>query len=449
MELILIGTAILICLGMSAFFSGSEVAVISVNRFRLRSLHEQGDATAGKLIGLLGDSQRLLVMVLIGNNLANVTAALFFKLMVQRWPGFVDGPTIGAIQRSELLSLALLAPIMIVFAEILPKAVFRAHADRLISSLRIPVLVSLFIFRPLIHTIERIAHWMISPLAMQRTRAMRQLTRKDVISLITPETGEESAAGGSSAEGSLGTNLAREVAAENDRLSDEGAARGMIQNIMELQETRAYEIMTPLAELVAVQIGRNDLEDFKAIARSSGFSRFPVYRDRIVNLSGYVDVFRVLREDDGTRKLEDFIEPAYFVPEAKRVDDLLQHFLHERIKNAIVVDEFGGCSGWISREDILEEIVGELEDELDVPQRAVTESPDGSWAVEGRIEIDRLNELIGTDFDDDDWETLAGLILNEIGRIPKEGDEVVVDGWRAHILRMERHRIDRVRLSRA
>lgn len=448
MDLILIGVAILICLGLSAFFSGSEVAVVSVNRYRLRSLHEQGDVTAGKLIGLLGDSQRLLVMVLIGTNLANVTTALFFKLMVQRWPGFVDGPALGAIHRSELLSLLLLAPLMILLAEILPKAIFRAHADRLISVLRRPFMVSLFIFRPLIVGIEKVAHWMIAPLAMQRTRAMRRLTRKDVIDLITSEDAEEAPAGASAAEATFGTNLAREVAAENDRLADEGAAREMIQNIMELRETRAYEIMTPLAELVAIQIGRIDLENFKSIARSSGFSRFPVYRDRIVNLSGYVDVFRVLREDDGTRKLEDFIEPAYYAPEAKRVDDLLQHFLRERIKNAIVVDEFGGCSGWISREDILEEIVGELEDELDVPQRAITESPDGSWVVEGRIEIDRLNEVIGADFDDDDWETLAGLILNETGRIPKEGDEVAIDGWRAHILRMERHRIDRVRLSR-
>ena len=119
----------------------------------------------------------------------------------------------------------------------------------------------------------------------------------------------------------------------------------MIHNIMQLQETRAYQIMTPLVDLVAVQLGRMDIEGFKQMARETGYSRFPVYRDKIVNLIGYIDVFRVLRESTEARPLEDFVERPHFVPETKRVDDLLQEFLHLRIKNALVVDEYRRLRG--------------------------------------------------------------------------------------------------------
>ncbi len=445
----LISAAIVVCIGLSFFFSGSEVAVVSVNRYRLRSLHEQGDATAGHLLQMLGDTQRLLVMVLIGTNLANVLTALFFKDLVGRWLGDRDTVYFGAFQLSDLLSLVVLTPVMIVAAEILPKALFRAHADRLFGRLHIPLHIGLWVFGPVIAVIQKLAHWMLAPLVEQRTRAMRQLTRKDVINLVAGEDHPAHHPGHQHQHGTvLGAAIETEVGSQEERLGEGAIERRMIQNIIELQETRAYEIMTPLAELVAVQLGRVDVEGFKMLARNSGYSRLPVYRDRFIRLQGYIDVNRVLREDDGTRMLSDFIEPAYYVPETKRVDDLLMEFLGERIKNAIVVDEYGGCVGWISREDILEEIVGELEDELDVPQRQITELAGGAWLVEGRTDIDVLNERLGVEFPQDDWETLAGLLLAKMGRIPKVGDEVTMAGWRAHIVRMDDVRIDLVRLTR-
>ncbi|MEN6627297.1 MAG: hemolysin family protein [Candidatus Sumerlaeia bacterium] len=442
-----ISAAILLCLGLSFFFSGSEVAVISVNRYRLRSLHEQGDATAGKLLQMLGDTQRLLVMILIGTNLANVLTALFFKDLVQRFLGPRD-VFYGPIQLSELLSLVLLTPLVIVLAEILPKALFRAHADRLFGRLHIPLLVGLWIFGPVISILQKLAHLMLAPLVEQRTRAMRQLTRKDVLTLVAGDERPEAPAERRTRGEALGAAIESEMGAREHRLDEGAIERRMIQNIIELQETRAYEIMTPLAELVAVQLGRVDLEGFKTLARTSGYSRLPVYRDRIVRLLGYIDVNRVMREGNGDRNLGEFIEPAYYVPETKRIDDLLMEFLGERVKNAIVVDEYGGCVGWISREDILEEIVGELEDELDVPQRQITELTDGAFLVEGRTDLDELNERLGAEFPHGDWETLAGLLLDQMGRIPKLGDEVSIAGWRAHIVRMDEYRIDLVRMNR-
>jgi magnesium and cobalt transporter len=172
----------------------------------------------------------------------------------------------------------------------------------------------------------------------------------------------------------------------------------------------------------------------------------PVYRDRIVHLIGHIDIFRVLREHDGHQPLADFVERPYYVPETKRVDDLLQEFLDLRVKNAIVVDEHGGCSGWISREDILEEIVGELEDELDEPKMPLVATAPGVYVIDGQMEIDPLNKALGAKFGEEDWETLAGLLLDAMGRIPKPGDEVTIDGWRARVMEMDGQRIARVEL---
>lgn len=451
--LIMIALALLLCMALYFFFSGSETAIISVNKYRLRSMHEQGDASAGKLLELLANTQRLLVMVLICSNLMNVLVALTFDLLVEHgWPHLASQTAFWKIRWSDLLGLAVLTPIVIIFAEILPKTLFRSRADRIIESIRPVLLTFLWLLRPIIIIVEHLTNLVLSPLSEQRTRAMRQLTRQDVINLISPEEEvEEEKTESSSAEPAasqtIGGVIARETASEEERLAETTDERRMIHRIIQLQETRAYEIMTPLVDLITVQLGQLDVEGFKRLADQTGYSRFPVYRDRLVNLIGYIDVYRVLREGNGVRPLEQYVERGHFVPESKRVDDLLQDFLRLRLKAAIIVNEYGGCTGWISREDILEEIVGELEDELDEPSRAVVEAPDGSFLIEGRTEIDHLNDLLGADFSDEDWETLSGLILSEMGRIPQVGDEITINGWRATIVMMTGHRIDQVRLT--
>jgi magnesium and cobalt transporter len=163
---------------------------------------------------------------------------------------------------------------------------------------------------------------------------------------------------------------------------------------------------------------------------------------------GYVDINRVLREEGESKRLEDFIEPGYYIPETMCVDDLLREFLSQRVKTAIVVDEYGGCAGWITREDILEEIVGELEDELDIPTSMIKETESGVYVIDGRTEIDAVNDHLGASFSDDEWDTMAGLVLNAAGRIPAEGDTFPIEGWSVKVLRMEHRRISQVEARR-
>jgi CBS domain containing-hemolysin-like protein len=453
MDVALLIVAILLCLAVSFFYSGSETAIISVNKYRLRGLREQGDAASGRVLSLLANTPRLLLVVLICNNLVNVLMALFAKAAVERgWPELTQRRALDVVPWSDLAGILILTPVLVVFGEILPKMLFRANADRFIYGIRPLMIASDLALRPIVLAMERFTSIVLSPIIEQRTRALRNLTRKDVLDLISPEDKpEERAEETTEADETvspIGRHAVEAAAGEEAPWQESADERRMVQNIIQLQETMARDIMTPLVELVAVPLGRTDMEGFKNLARRSGFSRYPVYPDRIVNLIGYIDLYRVLHDTRPEAKLEDFVETPHYVPETKRVDDLLQEFLKLRINNAIVVDEYGGCLGWISREDILEEIVGELEDELDEPLRRIQESADGSWLIEGRVEIDDVNDALGTDFPDEDWDTVGGLVLAAMGRIPKEGDSVLVEGgWRATVVAMERHRIALVRLA--
>jgi putative hemolysin len=454
----LIVISILVCLVFSFFFSGSETGIISVNRYRLRGLADQGEPQAVDLLDLLDQKQRLLIMTLLGTNLANVLTALFFKkFIVDHWPDLSGKTVVGIFQASEILSLLILTPVIIILAEILPKAIFRAHADRLLEVLKPLYSLFLRIFWLPVTLIEKFAGLVPASLIEQRTSLARRLTREDVINLVnTDENGsqinpdqvpESSSEKHDSRETPAGLHTQNVMEDMDGLVSVAADERRMVQNILELDSTCAREIMIPLVDLVAIQLGRVDLEGFKAIAQASGYTRFPVYRDRIVEFIGYIDIFNMLRNEKKGDRLEDFVEYACYVPETMKVDDLLQEFLSKRIRNVIVVDEYGGCSGWIAREDILEEIVGELEDELDAPMPQIQEISRGIFVVDGRVEIDTVNEALNTSFEQDDCETISGLVMVETGRMPVEGDKFITGEWEFTVLEMDGHRVSRVRIS--
>jgi CBS domain containing-hemolysin-like protein len=239
-----------------------------------------------------------------------VLALTFARLIDHLTPELAVKKLLGAVTWGDLLDLALLTPTVVVFAEILPKAIFRARADRIIVRIRPVILLFLALFKPLILVVERFTSILLSPLSEHRSRVMRQLTRQDVINLISPEereVEEEAAEETARAREPLGHTMTHEAHGEEDRLTETTDERRMIHNIIQLQETRAYEIMTPLVDLAAVSLERMDMAGFKKLAQRTGYSRFPVYRDRMVNMIGYIDIFRVLREADCERRLEEFV----------------------------------------------------------------------------------------------------------------------------------------------
>lgn len=443
-ETVLLLLAIGLSLMMSFFFSGSETAVISVNQLRLRHLAESGDADARKTLDFLASAPRLISCVLIGTNLGNVLAVLLFKiLLIFTWED-LHRPAFGYINRDELISLLVLTPMIVIFAEILPKALFRARADAWIGYLRVVLSGAMMLFSPAIRVLDAIVAMFMKPLG---GGAARGISRRDLIVLLSETEGEGSSGAGSSSE-ALPANVASAALRDQAEAIREPDARRLIQNIIGLEKTNAREIMQPLAELEAVHLGTMTPASFIEMARRSGHSRFPVYPDRIINLTGYIEIYDVLNDTTGSRSLEKFVRDATYVPETKRVDDLLQDFLTQRIKTAIVVDEYGGCSGWITREDILEEIVGELEDEFDEPTVMISEQDEGVYRIDGRVDTEDVSEVLKIDLDDSECDTIGGLVMKELGRIAQIDDEVVVGVWRMRVTELDGMRIARIEVTR-
>ncbi len=444
-ETLLLLLAIGLSLMMSFFFSGSETAVISANQLRLRHLAESGDADARKTLDFLASAPRLISCVLIGTNLGNVLAVLLFKmLLIFTWED-LHRPAFGYITRVELISLLVLTPIIVVFAEILPKALFRARANAWIGHLRIVLSGAMMLFSPAIRILDAIVAMFMRPLGGEPAAA-RGISRRDLIVLLGEDDGEDLPDAGISSQ-AIPENVASETLRDLAEAIREPDERRLIQNIIGLEKTNAREIMQPLAELETVHLGTMTPASFIEMARRSGHSRFPVYPDRVTNLTGFIEIYDVLNDTTGSQSLEMFVRDATYVPETKRVDDLLQDFLTQRIKTAIVVDEYGGCSGWIAREDILEEIVGELEDELDEPTVMISEEDEGVYRIDGRVDTEDVSEVLKIDLDDSECNTIGGLVMKELGRIGSIDDEVVVGGWRMRVTEVDGMRIARIEAS--
>jgi putative hemolysin len=226
--------------------------------------------------------------------------------------------------------------------------------------------------------------------------------------------------------------------------------RQMIRGIINLEETPAREIMVPRIDIVAAEAD-SDIDTVMQLITERGFSRIPVYEETIDNVVGVVyakDILRCLA--DGTRpaSLKEIARPPYFVPESKKVDELLAELRQRRVHIAIVVDEYGGTAGLLTIEDLIEEIVGEIEDEYDREEVTVQRISDDEAIVDGRVSLDDLNELLGLDLQGEDFDTVGGFVYHHLGKMPNPGDEVRADGLRLRILSVMGRRIKRVRVSR-
>jgi len=228
------------------------------------------------------------------------------------------------------------------------------------------------------------------------------------------------------------------------------AQAAMIRAVMELGTTTVREVMVPRIDIVAVD-AEADLQEVAETIVRRGFSRIPVYKETIDNIIGMVharEVLRLLVDKAGPVKVRDVARPAYFVPETKRVLELLTEMQKHRLSIAIVVDEYGGTAGLVTLEDLLEEIVGEIVDEFDVEEEPVQRLSEDEAVVDARVSTEVLEELFGVQLEGDEFETVGGFIYHRLGRMPVTGDQVEVDGLLLRVLSVTGRRIRRVRITR-
>jgi putative hemolysin len=428
----LIFLAVLITL--NAFFSASEIAVISVSKLRLKQLLDDGDQNAAVLFRLADDSSRFLATIQIGVTflgfLASATAAVSLSdglaKSIERLPipGIADSAR-GLAVAAITIGLAI---ITLIFGELAPKSIALAHSERLALFVARPIELLARLASPLVRFLVWATNLVAKPFGGQRRRGLPIVTQEEIKTLV--DAGEES--------GML----------EEDE-------KEMIYSIFEFGETLAREVMVSRVDIVALDADTPLLDAMDVIIKHN-HSRVPVYQGNIDNVIGILyakDLLKVMREKGREAanqiRLPDIVRPAAFTPESKKVDELLADMQKRRIHMAIVIDEYGGTAGLVTIEDILEEIVGEIQDEYDQGEEALIQpAGDNEWSIDARTNLSDINDLLECNIPIDESDTLGGFIYESLGKVPLPGDEVQREDLRFKVVNVAGRRIGKVRVTR-
>jgi len=398
----------------SAFFSASETALFAANRVVLRQRRAQGDRRARTAYALLNHASELLTTLLAGNTMANVGAtvvatSIALSLVGRRgaeWAAFL-GTTV----------------VLLILAEIAPKTLAARHADRFALAIADPINALMRLFTPLIRVLSVIATALVRPFGAHITPRAPLVTEEQLRFLV--EVGEE--------EGVI-----------------EEEEREMIHSIFEFGDTVVREVMRPRVDIIAVPA---DATVNRAIGLMSehGHSRLPVFEGTVDHVVGVVymrDLVPVLRQGKLDQPVSEVRRPAFFVPETKKVDELFKDMQQRKVSMAIVLDEFGGTAGLVTVEDLLEEIVGEIQDEYDLEEKPIHLLDANTVVVNARIHVEEVNELLGIRLPMDEVDTVAGLVYSLFGRVPVQGEKVTLPGAELRVEKTLGQRITRVRITR-
>jgi len=400
---------ILLSLALTALFSASEMAFIAANRVRLRHLAEEGNQTAARYLEAFRRPERVLATCMMGVTIAHITAS-----SVSTWALL---PVLGSWSAAAVT--AALTPVMLIFGEVMPKAVAREWATPLIRSLFRVIEFMSWVLAPFTWGANAVVGKALA-LFGRTPSSTRQFVSREELKLLLQMEPEEADVTVTEAE--------------------------MIDKIFDLGQKTVREIMVPLVDVTALPANAHPDDAVRLIAER-GFSRIPLFTDRVFNLIGFVTAMDLLRRGAQASDLRSIMRPATYAPETKRIDDLLREMQKGRIQLAVVVDEYGGAVGIVTIEDILEQIVGEIEDEHDRTPATVERLPDGSYRVAGRVSIDELNGSLDWELPKGDFETVAGLVLSTVNRIPSVGEVFHVGRYTFTVLEADERRILRVRIT--
>lgn len=414
---------ILVSLILSAFFSGAEIAFVAANKLRVEVLARRGGPVGNVVISFLNDPSKLLTTTLVGNNLALVVYSTLFAFYLQPglesvYAGFAFLSATSVYVAVLVTQTILASTILLLFCEIIPKSVLREVANRAVFTLAIPLRATYLVLLPLIKLAQGTASLIVRLLKADAI-VMSTFMRRDFELMI-----EESQRSG-----------------DLDHDQDESI---MVSNVFAMGSIRVKESMTPRTDIVAVDDDTSVAELLDKFV-SSGFSKIPVYCKNIDDIKG-IAFARDLFENPET--LQEIVRPVSFVPESKLSKHLLQEFLETTTSVSIVIDEYGGTAGLVTREDLLEELFGDIQDEFDNDDHTLRLLDRLTVLASGRIELDELSAEMEFDLPDGDYETLAGYLLDRLGTIPGVRDEFELDGYRFMILQATANRVDLVRITK-
>jgi Mg2+/Co2+ transporter CorB len=405
----------IVLLAVSAFFASSETALTGASRASMLRLTKQGHPDATLVFQLVGNRERLIGALLLGNNIANIGASALATGIFTAWFGEVG----------VLYATAVMTAVVVIFAEVLPKTIAINAPDRVALLVARPMRLMIRVLGPLLTLVEAVVR------VLMRALGIKVGAKQPILSPIERLRGAV------------------------DLLHSEGKVekvdRDMFGGLLDLRELQVSDVMVHRTEMVTINADLPPEELVREVLASE-YTRIPLWRDKPENIIGVLhakDLLRAIRASEGDMSRIDVSTialPPWFVPEMRPVSEQLKAFRRRKTHFALVVDEYGEVEGIVTLEDILEEIVGDIADEQDVVVAGVRAQPDGSVVVDGSVPIRDLNRAMDWNLPDEEATTVAGLVIHEARSIPDRGQSFTFHGFRFRVLRRERNRITALRI---
>lgn len=401
---------LILLIGLSAFFSSAETALTTVNKIRIRNLAEAGDKSAVTLTKVLEDQGKMLSAILVGNNVVNLTASsMSTTLAMNIWSNKAVGIATGV-----------LTLVILVFGEISPKTISTLYSEKI--SLKYAKIIYLFmtVMTPVIYAVNVLSSGFLRLVHVDPNRKQEAITEDELRTIV-------------------------EVSHEEGVIESE--EKKIINNVFDFGDSVAKDIMVPRIDMAMVEVGAT-YDELIDIFREEKYTRMPVYEETTDNVIGIINMKDVLLIDRNEEfHVRDLLREPLYTYEYKNTAELMVEMRQTRNNMIIVLDEYGATAGMITLEDLLEEIVGEIRDEYDEDEeQELVEVGPGEYVVEGSMKLDDLNDLLELELESEDYDSIGGLIIGQLDRLPEEGESVVCDGIRLVVDRLDKNRIDRVHM---
>ena len=411
-------------LALSAFFSSSESAFLSVQRTRLAHLVSEGVPGARRVAEMVGEPERLLATILLGNNIVNAATTAVITATVVAFVGGASEPA-GVTPAGVVIATAISTVALVLFGEIIPKTIAVRNAEKVAFLYSRPLTWTEYLLLPLVVVLQWATRG-LNALLGGDVSARRSITEDEFRSLI--DIGE--------AEGEF-----------------EPAEAEMLENVFQFGDRQVKEVMTPRTEMVSIRQGSN-LREFLDIYSQTQHTRFPVYRNSTDNIIGIISSKDVLRRMAQTNlsyddSVTEAIRDTHYVPETKRISDLFDELRMTGNQIALVIDEFGGVSGLVTLKRLLEVVVGPVGEEGESPEEEFRAIDENTFHVEGGMSIQEANQEMNIELPRGEYETIAGFALDALGHIPVRGEQFEYENMVFEILRMQDLRIEEIRVTKS
>lgn len=401
---------LIVLLLLSAFFSSAETALSTVNRVRMRSLEEEGSRRAARVNKILENYSKMLSTILIGNNIVNLSASALATTLAMR-VGLAVGIATGILTVAVLL-----------FGEITPKTWAMINSDKISLAYSGIIYRLMQLLTPLIFLVDKLAGGVLRLLHIDPNRRNDTMTESELRTYV-------------------------DVSHEDGVIESE--EREMIYNVFDFSDALAKDIMIPRINMVTVSIDAS-YDMVMSVFRESMYTRLPVYREEKDNIVGLINIKDfILTENRDSFQVGNILRDAHYTYEFKKVADLLYEMRENTKTITFVLNEYGATVGMITLEDLLEEIVGEIRDEYDADEEElIQEAGERTWLVEGSMKLDDINDALGTSLDSEDYDSIGGIVIESLNRLPEDGEEVVLqNGIHLKVQGVEQNRVKKVLMT--